>query len=282
MAKAKVKKCLNNAVDCKNKVNYLIKNKLDFTIKMSNYTTEIICPALPFFNIKYLQKPQSNISFIAYQKIKRDLLTWSANEMPIIEKSNCTYFDMSKKIHKIKDKRACKNLDLTSAYANVLFNDFFICQETFDFINKLRKKDRLVCVGMLASNKDTFIYQNGKPIVHNQETNPLEGYFYYCVNKTASIMRELSEFLSDDFIFTWVDGIYYNDPTDANDFHLANILNAQNVPFKIEVCDFLEIEQKRSKTQITFFDKNRKYKVFNIPNLNIPLKKDLLKYYNLI
>lgn len=288
---ASKKKCLNNFKDSQNKINFLVKNKLDFKMILSNYTTEIICPEIPYFNIKYLQKAQSNYVFFAYQRIKKDLLTWSANEMPIINKKHITYFDYNAKIKNTKDSSA-KNLDLTAAYATILKNDFFISEETFNIIMKLRKIERLAAVGMLAGRKDIFTYQGGKVIMHEEIISPLENYFYYCVDKTAEIMKYLSAILGKDYIFTWVDSVYYNDKTGVNDFYLSNYLKEQNLNFKIQDLRYLNINKQEEKIKISFFDEKavklhlqglpNKPKTFTLPTQQKSLKKEILQFYNLI
>lgn len=280
MAKLPKNKTIGYKADLYLGVDFLIKNKMDFKLILSNYTTEIICPSIPHFNIKYLQNNQPNISFIAYQKIKTDLLTWSANEMPNIDKRACTYFDFSGKI-KPRKNSVCSNLDLSSAYATILYNDCFIKKETYDFIMKLPKKQRLVCVGMLASHKDEFIYQQGKPIIRNEIINPMENYFYYCVDRTASIMHKLAEILEDDFIFTWVDSIYYNSSI-GNDYLLSSYLEKNNIIFKIQELMYLNISKDTELIKINFFDAKKNYKTFKIPCERVFLKNEILRHYNLI
>ena len=280
MKKTPIKKTVGYKTDIYEKINYLIKNKLDFKLILSNYTTEIVCPSIPFFNIKFMQNNQPPISFIAYQKIKKDLMTWTANEMPNINKNECTYFAYNKKI-KPRTGSEATNLDLSSAYATILFNDFFISEETYKFISRLDKKQRLVCVGMLASHKDIYTYQQGRPILQEEIINPLENYFYYCVDRTAEIMNELIKMLENDFIFTWVDSVYY-DKSIGNDYLLSSYLDSINIKYKIQDLMYLNIEKKPALIKLDFFDAKNKKKAFNIPTEQTYLKTEILRYYNLI
>jgi hypothetical protein len=266
----------------RSKIDFLIKRKVDFKLKLSNYTTEIICPEIPFFNINYLKKPQNNAVFSAAHKIKHDLTIWTANEMPELKKQDCKYFDMSARVKKITSTQ-CTNIDLTAAYITILFNDFFISEETFNFVMRLPKLDRLAAVGMLASHKQIFTYQNGIPIIFEEITNPLENYFYYCVNRTAEIMDKVKLKLENDFIFTWVDSIYFIDNDNkVNEWLVSEMIKDEGLKFKVKTCDFLQIKEHENFVNITFYDPDRDLKTFNIPTREINFKKKILQYYNLV
>lgn len=278
--KQKAKRSLNDSEGCKSKIDWLIKYKIDFKLKMSNYTTEIICPSIPYMNIKFLKKPQGVKAFLAYNKIKTDLITWTANEMPDIKKENCTYYDFSRKLKTVTG-RDFTNMDLTAAYATILYNNLFIQKSTFEYIMKLPKMDRLVCVGMLASKKDLFTYQNGVAITHEEIINPLENYFYYCVDYTANLMRDIAVRLENDFIFSWVDSVYYRS-SPANDFLVSNELEKAELKGKFQECTYLKIDETVKHFKISFFDEKLKPKNFTIPKNKTPLKIFIMQHLNLI
>lgn len=276
----KIKKTINETKDFFIKTNFLIRNKVNFKTILTNYTAELQCEEIPFFNIKFLKKNQNKLAFIAFKKIEKDLKTWTANEPPIINKNECTYFSFDKNF-KSQLINEATNLDLKSAYATILFNNCFISLETFNFISKLNKIDRLTCIGMLASRKDIFTYQDGRPIMHEEKTNPLEPYFYYCVNQTACIMDELRKKLEKDFIFTWVDSVYYRKSI-ANDYLLTNYLNENCLNFRIESIRYFQSQRDENKIKINFIDTKNKIKTFNLPLQTFSLKKEILQAYNLI
>ena len=235
-------KTIGNVRDAKREIEFLKNKGLDFTLITSNYTTEIICNEVPFFNTKYLAKTQDIKSFVAFNKIKKDLKTWSANEMPEIEKSNCHFFNYNKH-HKPIKSNYIYNIDLSSAYAIILFNDCFISKETLDYMLKLKKSSRLACVGMLAAQKDIFTFENGKVVLHEKKISETEGYFYYCVNRTYDIMEEICKRIGNDSIFTWVDSVYYHDDENqVNKFIIENYLNSENLKFKFQQLAYPKIE----------------------------------------
>ena len=276
----KVSGGLTNKKTFKAHLDFLIKDKMSFTLKLSNYTSEIICQEMPYMSIKQFSSEMPKITYLAHNKIKKDLLMWSANEMPLINKHNCTYYDISANAKNIKSDKAT-NFDLSSAYVTLLYTNYFISKETFEFCLKLPKKIRLVCVGMLASNKDIITYQDGKPIIYDKITNPLENYFYWCLDKTSIVMRDIATLLERDFIFSWVDSVYYL-PSLTNDFIIENYINSVNLKGKFTPLKNLRINKKDDLIKISFFDtKKEKPMNFNIP-LNNNFKKDILYSYGLL
>lgn len=276
---ANLAKKTNSKKDFKTHLNFLIKNKMDFTLKISNYTGEIICQSMPFFNIRYFAHEMPKITYLAYNKIKKDLLTWSANDMPQIDKYNCVYFDISEDFEKITSKVAT-NFDLSSAYTSILYNNFFISKDTFEFLAKLPKDLRLASVGMLASNKDIFIYQDGKPILSDKIVNPLENYFFYCLDMTSTVMRDLKAKLENDFLFSWVDSVYYL-PSAGNDFVVDTVINNANLKGKFTPLESLKIINKSNGYKVTFWDTIKEKEMeFNLPKKN-KFKEDILYFYGL-
>lgn len=234
---------------------------------------------MPYFNIRHFASEMPKITYLANHKIKHDLLKWSANEMPQINKYNCVYYDVSLQPEKIKSDYATF-FDLSSAYATLLHNYHFISPETFAFLLTLPKKCRLIAVGMLASNKDIFIYQNGVPVFEDKIVSPLENYFYWCVDKTASIMRDLRAIVDNDFIYSWVDAIYYL-PNKANDLAIELYLNNTQLKGKFTPLENLKIMRIDDNIDINFYDTvKNKPKHFNFP-VNNTFKKDILYAYGL-
>lgn len=272
-------KSLSNKEVFKTHMDWLIKEKMSFTLKLSNYTSEIKCAEMPYFDIKHFASEMPKITYLAHYKIKKDLLTWSANDMPQINKYNCVYYDISHQPEKITSDYAT-NFDLTSAYISILHNDAFISPETFAFVAKLPKKVRLIAVGMLASNKDIFIYQDGKPVMHDKITNPLENYFYYCLDKTAQIMRDCRNKIEQDFIFSWVDSIYYV-PKLANDYVIGQVVANAGLTGKFTELENLRISRIDELILIDFYDTRKNKAIhFDVPLKN-NFKQDILFAYGL-
>ena len=202
--KRKTEKLMYNFLDIQNAVDFLEKNKIPYTMDLSNYTTTIECE---YYRRQYLAKKQSMKTFIAFQKIKSDLDKWTANEKPEIKPEDLIYFK-----HNLKESFTFSKIwatDIKSAYATVLLNDYFIQPETFEYISSLNKHERLACVGMLASKKEHF-YFNGEELNYSGCTrSEYAPYFYHCINKTAQIMEgTIKDIHPDATLFYWVDCVY--------------------------------------------------------------------------
>jgi hypothetical protein len=168
----------------------------------SNYSTKIESDAV---NRKYVYTMQSNQTFAAYAKIKRDC---KLQPPPHIVKEDLVYFE-----HDFRESCQIEkvfNIDLKSAYATILFNAGIIREDSFKYLSRLPKHDRLAAVGMLASKKRTFGFsQKGDIKILEHTISPLENFFYFAVKQTYEIMTVLKMILGNKYLFTWVDGIYF-------------------------------------------------------------------------
>lgn len=230
----------------------------------------------------------SKKAFIAYQMILKDLREYTANEKPEINREELRYFEtyLSKPVY----YETAYLVDIKSAYATILFNDGFISEKTFNFINILPKKARLAAVGMLASRRDVFFYQGSELLEHEKVINENENYFWYCVKRTAEIMAEITK--DTQPLFFWVDGIYLKTQKEVETAH--QILTREKYNFSTKkifsfLCKTYQNKMGDILNQISFFqssevDKyeeltraNSEYKSFSIPVKNMK-KEILLKY----
>lgn len=260
----------------KKEIDFLIKMKFDFSVLLSNYTTTIKSPA---FNKMYMLKRGSQKMFIAYKMILRDIKEKNI-PAPKIDRSRCRYFSHRKGLESGKFNKVV-NIDLKSAYATILFNEGIISQKTFDYLQTLPKEDRLAAVGMLAKTKTEFVYKAGEltehPLRHREET---EGFFFYAVNRTRGIMENIENLLNNDFIFSWVDGIYFSDESKAGP--ILEYLKEININYSLQYCTNFEIIEKKELYFINFVDEKGRKKPFNVPKTPPSLKTIILQYLNLI
>lgn len=286
----KENKSLINIKSIKAERDFLVKNKFEFKMKLSNYTTEIVVPGFPEFDKKYISKQQGNGAFSGYSKILADIQNWSANENPNIKPETVGYFGFNYKefaqIDRNPDGFKYEKLskvfgfDLNAAYATVLFRDYFISKETFEFILGLKKEERLAAVGMLAGKKDVFHYSGGELIGSTKEVSETEGYFYHCVNETKKCMDEIEFELKGEFILSWVDCVFfYNSPWNVPT--VSDIIKKHGFEFKQENLSEFKIELKPDVYFISY-KKDNKLKFLNIPRNYGHLKSYLLKSLNLI
>lgn len=194
--------------DDTNYSNYLkmVKaSKLPYTLVTSNYTFKIVSE---FVNKEFLHDHTSKQTFAAYQKLRQDVLNCGI-EKPEIDRAMLDYFFFSiPKNFQQKDLVHC--IDIKSAYAYSLKNKGIVTDKTFEKISELKKKERLACVGMLASKKKIFEYgRNNQLIKIETKENPLSDFFFMAVFEIQELMRGAKKLLGNDFLFYWVDCVYY-------------------------------------------------------------------------
>jgi hypothetical protein len=255
-------------------------------MKVSTYTTTIETPSSIY---KWNDNNMSQKAFIGYQLIKKDLKEYTANEMPDINRNNLEFFNTYIEGNIYENTAFC--IDIKSAYATILFIDGFISERTFAYISSLPKKARLACVGMLASRHDLFYFEGENLISHDKVVNPLENYFWYCVQRTSEIMQKIVN--ETRALFYWVDGIYFTDYDSV--ITAKKILAEEKFNFSEKNCLMFNATTKETKNgnslnSISFYEtkdlnlqyneatrENTEYKVFSIP-LRRNLKNQLINY----
>lgn len=260
-----------SAQSVKNWVEICEDTGQDFEIIVSNYTTSI---KHPDYEIKFLKHLQSNQVFAAAAKLKSDLKN---KEIPNIDMEKNRYFHTNIKNDFYADR--IYNIDIKSAYATILFNSGYISKDTFNYISRLQKNDRLACLGMLASKKIHFIQRGRKVLKTWEEINPLSNYFFYCVQKTEFIIQELiTQIFRDDFIFSWVDGIYFSSKFELSEVAAWYLKENHGLDSKSQILTDFEAEQKKLHYKISFTDEKECLKTFCIPLPESGFKKELYSY----
>lgn len=208
---------------------------------------------------KFVYSLQSNQTFAAYAKVKKDV---KDKPPPEINKEELVYF-----VHDFKESCSIDrvyNIDLKSAYATILFKDEIITQDTFSYLSRLPKHDRLAAVGMLASRKKSFSFDKQGTIRTYEETiSKLENFFYYAVQRTFEIMCDLRRILGADYLFTWVDGIYFR-PTMEGLIQCEDYLRRIGFRYSEEILTDWQVRVVKGAVKL-FFVKEGKIKSFSLP-----------------
>lgn len=183
--------------------NACLMLKQPFKITLSNYTAKIESTLI---NYNSMSEEKSKNFFIASAMIKKDVKN---KPIPFIDKTEIKYFSFN-----VPENLTLSNIygiDLKNAYATILEKDGYISKKTLFYINQLDKLDRLGALGMLAGKKVVINYNEqgetiGDPEIKTKET---ENYFYYAVKRTSEIMEQMKKIIGGDYLFTWVDCIYF-------------------------------------------------------------------------
>ena len=249
---------------------------LPYSITQSNYTLAINNEYAPIY---FMQNVMSNKAFIAANMIKADIKN-KGLEPPDIEQDSLQYYKFSLPgLLKKNKKNVIYNIDIKSAYANVLRNNLIITPATFGYLAQLDKQDRLASVGMLASNKNHFFYEAGELVAIQNERNPLANFFFFCIREIQTIMDKIKFMLGNDFLFYWVDGVYFNNI--KNRGIIEEYLRGLDYKNSFEtLTDFTTIENKRNHT-IYFKKENGTPKIFRVGKTDLSVNKEIINILGL-
>lgn len=253
--------------NCQQLIDYLTSGKFNFEMTSSNYTTKLKSEII---NRTFVATKQSKRTFAAFAKLKSDLKNL---KVPNVPAESVRYFEHD--FRKDSYFPEVVNIDLKSAYARIFYNDKMITEETFKYFNSCKKQERLASVGMLASRKKVFQFENGKPVSYVENISELSGFFFYCVKRTHEIMSELKRICGDKYLFTWVDGIYFL-PDEKVLSECIQYLESVNFLFTKENLQDFTVKIFKNKAFLTF-KKDGKLKRFNLPSASSEFRKVIME-----
>lgn len=253
---------LLRASDSRAIVRFLEQTECSFELIRSNYTMEVKSQLI---NEKYVATMQSKQMFAAFAKIKSNV---KAKPIPQITRDELVYYQ-----HNFRESffsKIVSNIDLNCAYATVLLNDNIISPETFKYLLRLPKQARLVSVGMLASRKKSFNYQQGVITGYDEKVSDLSPFFYLAVKRTFEVMTVLKKICGRNYLFTWVDGIYFH-PDETIEKECKAYLDSISFGYKNEELKEFQVKFLPRKITLDFKKWNVKKsewdrKVFNLPH----------------
>jgi|GWRWMinimDraft_1066009.scaffolds.fasta_scaffold00085_12 hypothetical protein len=253
-------------------INLLNKLQMKFEVQNGTYTTTIITE---HGKTKYMMNTYPLRVFKVANMIKSDVLK-SENAKAIIEakyfKSNFGFSDIPKSY---KAKQVL-NIDITSAYATCLVQNGLITQKTYQALKMLSKKDRLPCVGMLATSHTKYFYDNGECTNVDSFRAYTAPVFFYVIDEINYIMQNIQFLLGDKYIFHWVDGIFFDFKTDPKIIKMIeDYLNEKGYQYKYEDVKDFKVESDERKMILKMI-KNGSPKQYTISKDNVG--KDLNKY----
>ncbi len=232
---------------------------------------------------KFITKLQSKRTFIGYAKILKDLkrpeIDFLLSDMEDnVSESKNMFYDLQT-YHTVEYEEAVC-VDLNSAYLQALFNLGLITEGTKEWIDtKLSKSERLVCVGMLAKQKEILYFNKGKIQQDYLEPSKHRFIFNAVIQEVASVMNRVKTKHIDDFIAYWVDGIYLKNEYIA--FEVEEEFKNAGYPCKIEEITNFKSEFKFSYMQYSYL-KDGQPKMLSVPIKKVAdnMKKDLMKLVN--
>jgi hypothetical protein len=161
------------------------------------------------------------------------------------------------------------NIDISSAYATCLLNSGLITQETFEYVKRLRKEERLPAVGMLARSACYWEYEGGECTgIHVDRAETAE-VFFYLIEEINLLMKSIEWELGRYFYFYWVDGVFFSyDTPQALVAKVEDILIEAGYRYKYEsVSDFRLTKDKREVFRVDMV-KNGEQKQYQFSTRN--------------
>lgn len=187
-----------------------------------------------------------------------------------VDKKDLDYYYLNKDF---ESSKTVFNIDIKSAYLSILKN--FISKELFNKINDLEKKERLICLGLLAYKPMVIRYLNGEEFDFFIKENEYENAFYYCVKKTGEIMKECALSLGKDFIFSWVDGVYFQ-PTEENKKKVVSIMEKHGLNFSFDILENFNVDYTLNGVFFNYTKESEKKRLF-VPNTDNKTKYERTK-----
>jgi hypothetical protein len=230
--------------------------KIPFACSVTNYTTHF---ESSLRNILFQKEHRAVQMFAAYSKIKKDI---EGKNLPHVDVDKLKYYMSGFNGEQIYSDKIY-NIDLKAAYATILFNKGILSLNTYKYLSRLPKMERLVSVGMLASRKETFHFDNtGKIISQTEQISPYANFFFSAVKETFDIMTACKIILGNDFLFSWVDGIYFMNRRHKTT--IMNFLKRHKLKATFSVLTEFEIEMNHEFHRLSYIKDNEK-KYFIIP-----------------
>jgi hypothetical protein len=292
-----------NIGQAKYEVENLIKAHADFEVVETS--TSVRIKEFTKKGIKerwYLENTKSDYFLILLNKLKRDILKrqefvirsrYSANINDI------KYFSFNPNLNKFEEDRGnvyelknCFEADAEKAYYRAAYVLGFIEKDTYEeIINNMTKRERLRLLGCVATVKTTEIYVKGilvdqKSTIKQDDVILYRKAWFKICHYVDTALLHLKSILNDDFLFYWVDGIYFKHDTLKDELKESNFWRSIrdvsvkfDLDFKIIALDRFEVLNKVSYVEVNcykpnnpkpkrFFPKREQIRDYSIVSLN--------------
>jgi len=208
-------------------LNDISKNDGKYYLEQTTYTDTIIDQN----QNKIIVAPNftANNTFIASKKIISDYEN-SGIYLENIPQSIIHYYNLNN--NDFFFERAIL-IDINAAYPTALKNTGIISEETFNFLMRLKKIQRLKAIGMLASSKFIYEFEKGELIsTRKTDRNKYADIYFYASYEIGEILQKCSVLNKNDFLFYWFDGIYIK-PNWIYAAEIMNLLKENNFEFSV-------------------------------------------------
>lgn len=231
-------------------INTIKDMGLDYKLRHGTYTTKVIhkLGRKTFSSMKLTNK-----AFIAANKIKKDVLESEFYQQIKDKEFSSVNYGYNNKIRfAFGHGESVLNIDISQAYAHCLLLNNLITTDTFDYITKLPKSERLIVVGMLARTYTEFSYtQKGEVKQVDFFKEPTYNVFMFLINEIDNVMKDCVFYLGNHFYFYWVDGIFFRKSAPKNVIKkVEGIFEYYGYPYKYEDITYFHYKVNEEEDNI--------------------------------
>ena len=237
---------------------------IPYTMKHGTYTTIL---ESEMGKHKFMVNQYSNRVFIARNKVLKDIKNSDLAQQIMQGNYSTKNFGCSDTLDQM-DEPEVLNIDISSAYPHAIYNAGLITEETFLYLNSLKKGEKLPCLGMLAASHLKFTYEDGKVknIVNHRE--PTAQIFFSLIQEVNDVMEECKWILGEKYIFHWVDGVFFKRDTSVRKINqLEKIFEDLGLPIKYEAVKKFQI-RKNGENFVISMNKNGEDKRYEFNHRN--------------
>ena len=220
------------------KQKFLIDMNEEYTIKVVNGNYELISK---MFTHKTFKKSEYTIDELRFIRSVRSYI--KKNEIYLLPQFQDNQV-FAEDVHYVKVARVpmfqkfenvCE-VDIDQAYWETAYQLGIISDEIYVKGSKgnISKKARLTALGSLAKKKYNYHFKGDKLLDTIIEKEPLlENLWFTICKRVSDVMHDVIAKLNGEFIFYWVDGIYFkNSPENVSAAMNTFIENGYNSKFK--------------------------------------------------
>ncbi len=255
-------------------IDLLNKVGLEFIVQHGTYTTTIIVGEN---KARYAMNSYSHRVFRCASLIKKDVEQSDLAKEIMESRYLKTNFGVSldRKAYRAKE---ILNIDISSAYATCLYRYGLITEQTYKTIRTLPKKERLPCVGMLATSHTKFHYKNGICTALEPFRAKTANVFFFLIDEINYIMQQIQFLLGPRFVFYWVDGVFFDKQTEPDKIaQIEAYLNELGYEYKYDIVEDFRIDIDDKKMMLKMV-KNGKPKQYIVGTDNVG--EDIKNYIN--
>jgi len=162
----------------------------------------------------------------------------------------------------------------------------FIEQDTYEeIIKNVSKRERLRLLGCIATVKTTEVYERGvlkdcSSSIKEPETILNRAAWFKICHYVDTALLQFKSILGNDFLFYWVDGIYFKHPINPDQVKevefwrkVRSIAHRFDLDFKVIVLEKFEVLNRHSYVEINIWKPNKKK-----PKRFFPKKEQIREY----